>query len=100
MFCLLSITLLSLTSTCHPPTRAHHSHTRSFNSSSATIRPDDHQRPRPLPRAGGGLGPADSVGRELDAILGGHVGVLQSDNGVGDNALLNSYVSVLGASTS
>jgi hypothetical protein len=68
--------------------------TRSFNSSSATIRPDDHKRARPLPRAGAGLGPADSIGRELDAIINGQAGVLQSENGVGDNHVLENYVSV------
>lgn len=65
-----------------------------FNSSSATIRAnDDNQRARPLRQFGASLGPSDSVGRELDAIINGQAGLLQSENGVGDNHVLENYVS-------
>lgn len=74
--------------------RAHAPH--SFNSSSATIRPDREERDLPRPNlggAGGGLGPTDSIGRDFESLLGGRLGVLQSDSALGDQSLLDRYVS-------
>ncbi|KAL1412991.1 hypothetical protein Q8F55_000740 [Vanrija albida] len=67
----------------------------SFNSSSATIKPDPEERDRPRLNLGGvgaGLGATDSIGREFESIMGGRLGVLQSDTGVGDQTLLNRYL--------
>ncbi|RSH82442.1 uncharacterized protein EHS24_007412 [Apiotrichum porosum] len=70
----------------------------SFNSSSATVRAggDDNNRrfarAAPSTTTGAQLGPAASIGRELDAIIGGRAGVLQSETAVGDENLLNRYL--------
>ncbi|BEI81224.1 hypothetical protein CcaverHIS002_0203840 [Cutaneotrichosporon cavernicola] len=63
----------------------------SFNSSSATIKADT-SRDRRNPPSSNALRPQDSVGRELDALIGGRNGLLQSDNGVGDVDLLSRYL--------
>ncbi|WOO76669.1 uncharacterized protein LOC62_01G000294 [Vanrija pseudolonga] len=67
----------------------------SFNSSSATIRPDREERDLPRPNLGGagaGLGPTDSIGRDFESLLGGRLGVLQSDSALGDQSLLDRYL--------
>ncbi|EKD03713.1 hypothetical protein A1Q2_01939 [Trichosporon asahii var. asahii CBS 8904] len=51
----------------------------SFNSSSATIRPDNEQRQRRTQPGTNQLGPTDSIGRSFESLIEGRAGVLQQD---------------------
>ncbi|GMK59539.1 hypothetical protein CspeluHIS016_0801450 [Cutaneotrichosporon spelunceum] len=64
----------------------------SFNSSSATIKADTSRNRPTSASSSNALRPQDSVGREFEALIGGRVGLLQSDNGVGNVDLLSRYL--------